>query len=228
MDAKALLEQFLGGANPAAGRPGTPGQGFKLPGGGNFASGAMAGSLLGLVLGKKKVGKMAGGLLSYGGAAAVATLAYKAYQNWQQGQQVQTAPVARPEDLQHVDRKFIPQAEEGGGENFPLSLIYTMIAAAKADGHLDAGEQQAIFDHVEKLALDAESKGFVFDALSKPVDLSRIASGAQGPEQASELYMAARLIADGDHPGERAFLEALAHRLQLPAELVAHLDHQVI
>jgi len=30
-----------------------------------------------------------------------------------------------------------------------------------------------------------------------------------------------------DHPGERAYLQALGHRLNLPAELIAHLDHQV-
>jgi len=49
----------------------------------------------------------------------------------------------------------------------------------------------------------------------------------QGIEQASEVYLVSRVAIDIDHPAERAYLEVLAHRLNLPAELVAHLDHQV-
>jgi len=103
-----------------------------------------------------------------------------------------------------------------------------MIAAAKADGHIDANEQTAIFEQVEKMSLDAESKAFVFDALRKPVDLDALVSGVQGIEQASEVYLVSRVAIDVDHPAERAYLQALAHRLNLPAELVAHLDHQIV
>lgn len=56
------------------------------------------------------------------------------------------------------------------------------------------------------MGLDAESKAFVFDALTQPVDIAAI---------------------DMDHPAERAYLQALGHRLNLPADLIAHLDHQV-
>jgi uncharacterized membrane protein YebE (DUF533 family) len=103
-----------------------------------------------------------------------------------------------------------------------------MIAAAKADGHIDAQEQTAIFDRVEKMSLDAESKAFVFDALRAPVDVDALVAGVQGIEQASEVYLVSRVAIDIDHPAERAYLEVLAHRLKLPAELVAHLDHQVV
>src|ERR671920_2613408 len=81
IDAKALLERFLGpggvgsvlsGGPSGASAPsssggsvlqtgrGAPG-GFGLPGGGSFAGGAAAGGLLGLVLGNKKLRKMGGG-----------------------------------------------------------------------------------------------------------------------------------------------------------------------
>ena len=183
--------------------------------------------MLGLLVGNKKARKMAGGLIGYGGAAAAGALAYKAYQNWQQGKQVATAPVATPADLNNVDPRFIPTPEPTGTNNFGLTLITAMIAAAKADGHIDAREQTVIFEHVEKLSLDAESKGFVFDALRQPVDLATIVAKVQGVEQASEVYLVSRLVADGDHPAERMYMEALAHRLNLPKDLVAHLDHQV-
>ena len=49
---------------------------------------------------------------------------------------------------------------------------------------------------------------------------------AGGPEQAAEIYLASRLAIDPDHPAEHAYLDALASRLSLPAELVAHLESQ--
>jgi len=85
---------------------------------------------------------------------------------------------------------------------------------------------QTRFDRVGQLPLDAEAKGFVFDALSQPPSLQDIANLAQGPEQAAELWLASRIAIDPDHPMEQAYLEALASRLSLPADLVAHLEGQ--
>ena len=113
------------------------------------------------------------------------------------------------------------------GRPFELALVMAMIAAANADGHVDAEEQKSIFDKVGKMPLDAEDKAFVFDALSKPPSLQDIANLAEGQEQAAELYLASRLAIDPDHPMEQAYLEGLASRLSLPAELVHHLEQQV-
>ena len=229
IDTNRLFEQFLGsGQNTSQGQAGMGGMGQGGAGKGSFVKGAAAGGILGLLVGNKKMRKMAGGMIGYGGAAAAGALAYKAYHNWQQGKQVATAPVASPADMNNVDPKFLPNADHSpASQNFSLTLITAMIAAAKADGHIDAQEQSAIFEQVEKMALDAESKGFVFDALRKPVDLDALVAATQGIEQASELYLVSRAAIDVDHPAERAYLEVLAHRLQLPAELVAHLDHQL-
>lgn len=229
IDTNRLFEQFLGsGQNTSQEQAGMGGIGQGGAGKGSFVKGAAAGGILGLLVGNKKMRKMAGGMIGYGGAAAAGALAYKAYQNWQQGKQVATAPVASPADMNNVDPKFLPNADHSpASQNFSLTLITAMIAAAKADGHIDAQEQSAIFEQVEKMSLDAESKGFVFDALRKPVDLDALVAGTRGIEQASEVYLVSRAAIDVDHPAERAYLEVLAHRLQLPAELVAHLDHQL-
>jgi len=229
IDTNRLFEQFLGsGQNTSQGQAGMGGMGQGGAGKGSFVKGAAAGGILGLLVGNKKMRKMAGGMIGYGGAAAAGALAYKAYQNWQQGKQVATAPVASPADMNNVDPKFLPNADHSpASQSFSLTLITAMIAAAKADGHIDAQEQSTIFEQVEKMSLDAESKGFVFDALRKPVDLDALVASTQGIEQASEVYLVSRAAIDIDHPAERAYLEVLAHRLQLPAELVAHLDHQL-
>lgn len=218
IDTNRLLEQFMGGGQDR------PGKGNR----GDLLKGAAAGGLLGLLVGNKKARRMAGGLVGYGGAAAAGALAYKAWQNWQEGKRVDTAPVATREDVAQVDSRFLPESQQDGtGQPFALTLVTAMIAAAKADGHIDADEQSAIFKQVEAMGLDTESKAFVFDALSQPVDVKALASAVDGIEQASEVYLVSRLVIDVDHPAERAHLEVLANRLGLPADLVAHLDHQV-
>ena len=224
IDANKFLEQFMGGKSGAG-----SGAGNAPKSGGGFVKGAVAGGVLGLLVGNKKVRKMGGGMLAYGGAAAAGALAFKAYQNWQQGKQVATAPVATEQDMAQVDARFLPQqaSATASAGNFSLTLVMAMIAAAKADGHIDAKEQTHIFEQVEQMSLDSESKGFVFDALRQPADLAQLASGVQGIEQAAEVYLVSRSVLDVDHPAERAYLQALAHRLDLPADLVAHLDHQV-
>jgi uncharacterized membrane protein YebE (DUF533 family) len=230
VDTNKLLQQFMGSrqTNDTGndGAQNSSPMGGML--GGGFGKGAALGGVLGLLMGSKKVRKMAGGVIGYGGAAAAGAVAFKAYQNWQQGKQVQTAPIATITDLNNVDPRFLPPpASTVEGQDFSLTLISAMIAAAKADGHIDAKEQTSIFEQVEKMSLDAESKAFVFDALRKPVDVDALVAGVNGIEQASEVYLVSRVAIDIDHPAERAYLQVLAHRLNLPADLVAHLDHQV-
>ncbi|TQV74343.1 tellurite resistance TerB family protein [Denitrobaculum tricleocarpae] len=222
---------------------------------GGIAGGLAAGGLMGLLLGNKKarksVGKVAGGVAAYGGAAALGALAFRAYQNWQSGQTAgqgagqaaghsmgqqantqipRSAPQAHlppPQELP-MDSKFLPAAAPAqDGRPFELAMVLAMIGAANADGHIGPDEQRHIFDQVGKLPLDAEDKAFVFDALSSPPSLQDIAGLAKGPEQAAELYLVSRLAIDPDHPMEQAYLEALASRLNLPKELVAHLEAQV-
>jgi len=226
LDSKNLLEKFLGpnAADFMRETGSSAKQQLDGMGMGGFGGGAVVGGLLGLMLGGKKVKKMAG----YGGAAAAGALAFKAYQNWQQGKAAASAPVAGPADFANVDPRFLPEtASAADGQPFQLALIRAMIGAAKADGHIDAQEQKSLFEQVEKMGLDAESKAFVFDALTQPVDIAAIAASARGIEQATELYLVSRVAIDVDHPAERAYLQALGHRLNLPAELIAHLDHQV-
>ena len=242
MNPQSLLEQFLGAdAGRTAGGMVDQAKG-KLAGSGmgGVAGGLAAGGVLGLLLGNKKarksVGKLAGGAVGYGGAAVLGALAFKAYQNWQAGKQApqqaagtgaQPAPAALPSAPPPAGSKFLPQtAPANDGRPFELALVLAMIAAANADGHIGPDEQAAIFERVGQLPLDAEDKGFVFDALAKPPSLQDIAALAQGPEQAAELWLASRIAIDPDHPMEQAYLEALASRLALPGELVAHLEGQ--
>jgi uncharacterized membrane protein YebE (DUF533 family) len=232
-DPKSLLDQFLGGSSQG-GAPGGLGnlardaqQKFRNSGVNSFGGGAAVGGVLGLLLGGKAMRKMAGGAMGYGGAAVLGALALRAYQNYQQGKAVQTAP-ATAQELAAMPASQLPHAlPSSDGTPFELLLMRAMIGAAKADGHIDAQEQQHVFEQVERLGLDAESKAAVFDLLSQPLDLTRLDASVGNEAQRAEIYLAARLATDGSHPGERAYLDAVAARLQLPAQLRAHLDSQV-
>ena len=232
-DPKQLLDQVLGGS--AAGGGGLRGMGNQvkgrldsMSGSGGFASGAAVGGVLGLLLGNKKMRKMGGGLLGYGGAAAVGALAMHAYQAYKRGQAVQGSMPMSVEEIQNVPVAALPHATPAAdGAPFELVLVKAMVGAAKADGHIDANEQRRLFSEVERMGLDSEAKAYVFDLLTKPADLASIAGCVKTPEQGAELYLASRLAIDPDEPSERAYLDALATRLKLPAELRAHLDSQV-
>jgi uncharacterized membrane protein YebE (DUF533 family) len=225
-DPKSLLDQVMGGGRSVKGKL------DQYSGSGGFMRGAAAGGLLGLLLGGKGMGKMAGGALKYGGAAALGALALKAYQNYQakkQGAGSMAAPVSlTPEQFAELSPDSLPHAQPAAdGGPFQLVLIRAMVGAAKADGHVDAAEQQRLFGEVERMELDAEAKAFVFDLLHQPVDINAITSAVATPEQGAEVYLASRMAIDPDVPAERAYLDALASRLKLPAELRSQLDAQV-
>lgn len=221
IDAKQLLQQVLGSS--ALQEAATKGRDLKgrldaTSGSQAFAGGAVAGGLLGMLLGGKKLRKLTGGVLAYGGAAALGALALQAYQNYQRQQSGGFAGGSVAEAaLPHA----LPAAD---GKPFEFVLIRAMVGAAKADGHIDAAEQRRLFAEVERLGLDAEAKAYVFDLLTREVDLPGLASAVATPEQGAELYLAARLAIDPDEPAERAYLDALAARLQIPPELRASLE----
>lgn len=219
MDPKALLDRFLGPqASSQLGAAAEQLRGRLPSGAGGMAGGAAAAGVLALLLSSKKARKLAGGAAKVGGAAALGALAWRAWQNWQGQPAAPAAPVPAPFQVE--------LARGADGRPFALSLVLAMVAAARADGEVDADEQQAIFARVEQSGLDAEAKALVFDALRNPPEIGALAQAAATPEQAAELYLAARLAIDPDEPAERAWLDAFAHRLALPAGLPQELDRQ--
>jgi uncharacterized membrane protein YebE (DUF533 family) len=221
-NAAGVLDQAMGKAKVAAGR-------VSESKTGTFAAGAAAGGLLGMLLGSKKVKKIGGNLLTYGGAAVLGGLAYKAWQNWQQDKRVTRADGA--DDLTPAPRESAFDPANGSaadGSPFALALVRAMIAAAKADGHIDAEEQRALFQRIETLGLDAEAKAFVFDELSRPTNLDAIAALPRNQEQATEIWLASRLAIDPDDAREQAYLAALGAKLKLPPALLAHLESQAV
>ena len=218
-DAKRLLDQFLG----AQGTGSTPLSG--LGGGlGGVGGGALAGGLAGVLLGTKQGRKLGGTALKVGGMAAVGALAYVAYRNWQAGQQPSTAPAPMLPPPQETPFNPTDHDEQ---QCLGRNLLRAMIAAAKADGHIDAKEQAAIFVRMDQLPLHRDDKAFVVDELRAPLDIDAVARTARSPEEAAEIYAASLLAIDRNRPAERGYLSMLAARLNLDDALVAHLHAAV-
>lgn len=240
-DAKKLLDQVMGAAQ--SGNLGQLGNQLGLGGGqaqgnatqpqggmnaGQLATGALAGGVLGLLIGNKKtrkmLGKGAGTALKLGGLAAVAGLAYTAYKRHQEGQ---AAPAPQQVQLPPADSGFAPEQAQGGAAGLAQGVLVAMIQAAKADGHIDAEEHARIFGHLDSLGLDAEAKAFVMDELGAPLDMSRVTRHATSREVAAELYAASLLAMDPDTPEERAYLDNLSRALGLESGLAAELERAV-
>ena len=239
LDAKRLLDQFLGGQQGLQpGQQWPQGQpqlgdiarniGTSLSGNlGGIGGGALAGGLAGILLGTKQGRKIAGTAATVGGMALVGALAYGAYKNWQAGgAPAQDTRASVPLLPPPRETPFMP-ASEAEQQSLGLSLMRAMIAAAKSDGHIDAKEQSNIFTQLDNLNLTAEEKAFVLDELRKPLDVDAVARGARTPEQAAEIYVASLLAVDVDNAAERRYLASLAIKLRLDEKLVEHLHATV-
>lgn len=180
----------------------------------NMMSGA-AGLAAGMLLSGGKLGKLAGNTVKVGAVAALGGLAWQAWQTYQKNQP--GAP-ASSEDAFVPPPQAAHQTEELG-----KSLVRAMIAAAKADGQIDAEEKGRIFARLEAMPLTAEEKAFVFDELSGPLDIDAVVARADTPEHAAEIYAASLVAMKPDTPTERAYLETLSTRLNLAPGLVAEI-----
>lgn len=182
-----------------------------------LGKGALISGALGLLLGSGKGRDIAGDALKVGGLAALGGLAYKTYRNWQAEQAGAPGDPGTP-----VDRLTGSAAQQRS-----LSLLRAMIAAAKADGHVDEEERRKIHEGIGKLGLDAESARILETELDGPVDPAQVAKGADSPEAAAEIYLASRLAIDVDNWQERAYLAELSRQLGLAPDLVEQLERQV-
>jgi uncharacterized membrane protein YebE (DUF533 family) len=204
---QSALSNTLGGQAPASGKSGHA----------NFGTGMLAGGVLGLLLGDKRVRKFGGKALAYGGAAALGALAFRAYSNWQQ-QKAAAGAAPAPQPAQ-----FLPAP----AEDHSRAVLKALIAAAKSDGHIDARERGLIEEKLASLADDPALRSWIDAEVARPLDPAEVAAAAPSMEVASEMYLVSVLAVDTESFMERAYLDALATQLKLPVELRAQLETEV-
>jgi uncharacterized membrane protein YebE (DUF533 family) len=184
---------------------------------GGAGGGALAAGAMGLLLGNKKARKFGGKALTYGGLAALGVIAYKAYGNWQAQQA--SAPQGEP---QTIDR--LPAAQV---EQHSQAILKALVAAAKADGHVDERERALIEGEFTKLDNDRQLQSWLHGELNKPLDPADVARAASTPEMAAEMYIASVMLVDEENFMEKAYLDELARQLKLEPGLKVELEKQV-
>ena len=103
-----------------------------------------------------------------------------------------------------------------------------MVAAAKADGHVDERERQLLGEQLNKLPADqGELQQWLHNEINQPLDPAAVARAASTPEMAAEMYIASVLMVDEEHFLERAYLDELARQLKLDPGLKVELENQV-
>lgn len=231
MDARSLLDSLLSagssmvqqGQQVAEDKLNVPKDGSERSAMLNgMGKGALAAGALALLLGTKTGRSVGGGALKIGSLAALGGLAYKAYQSWQDGNEnsAQTAQTtqAAPQSLEHLDNETLNARS--------LKLLQAIIAAAKADGHIDDEEKQVINEFMQKLGDSAELSQFIQNELEKPLNPAEIAAETDTPGLAAEVYLMSRIIINESNFMEKAYLSELAKELNLADGLVAQLEEQ--
>ncbi|MFM9845530.1 MAG: tellurite resistance TerB family protein [Hyphomicrobiaceae bacterium] len=185
------------------------------------AAGAAAGGVGAVVLGTQAGRALAGSALKLGALALIGGLAYKAVQNYQQGK-----PLIGPG--QNLGLAEAPRGSgfESGAVTHDSALLYIrgMIAAAAADGRIDASEQQKIMGGLQQAGLGADAEEFLANELNHPASATELASAVSSEQEAVQLFTAARIAVDIDNQQEHAFLVDLAQKLGMDGKLVAHID----
>jgi len=117
----------------------------------------------------------------------------------------------------------MPLMEEAEG----LLLIRAMIAAAKADGTVDAEERRSIAEQLDSAGLSATERDFILADFDKPLTPAALAAQASDPMMRARLYAGA-VAAMGDiSPPERAWLDELAQALALDRQAAAAIEERL-
>lgn len=171
-------------------------------------AGAGALGLAALLLGRRR-GGLARGALLLGGIGALARIAMEAW--------ARTGATPDP---------AAAALEDEGAEARARTLLFAMVAAAKADGHIDEEEHSAIEAEIEDLP--EAVKGLLGEAIAAPADPEAVAARVGGGQEAREVYAASALLCGRDHPEEVDYLDRLARALRLSEEEARRIEADVL
>ena len=186
-----------------------------------LGAGAAAGGLGGLVLGTRTGRSLAASAAKIGALALIGGLAYKAFQNYQQGRPLITGASAL--EAAPNGSGFEPQAVTN---DQAVLYLRAMIGAAAADGRIDEAEQAKILGSLNQGggALDEHARAFLQNEVNNPASPDDLAAAVQSPEQALQVYTAARFAIDPDERSESRYLAQLAAALGIDNDLAAHIE----
>ena len=105
-----------------------------------------------------------------------------------------------------------------------LLMLRAMIAAAKADGAIDAEERSRIAAQLDDAGLSPAARDMVLADFDKPLTPAALAKLASDPMLAAQLYAAAVVGAGDIAAAERAWLDEFARALKLDRAAAAAIE----
>ena len=178
--------------------------------------GALAGAVLGGG-GSATKGALGGGAMALLGSLALEALRGLSHPS------TDDASAAAPANLPLGLRSPANTAEENELESRAMVILQAMIHAAKADGQIDAAEQQRILGKLEEAGATAAVQEFVRAEMRRPLNLKALLREVSNPQMAAEVYAASLLAIEVDTPAERDYLRQLAQGLGLDEGAVQRL-----
>jgi tellurite resistance protein len=109
-----------------------------------------------------------------------------------------------------------------------LLMLRAMIAAAKADGAIDAEERSRIAAQLDDAGLSPAARDMVLADFDKPLTPAALAKLASDPMLAAQLYAAAVVGAGEIAATERAWLDEFAKALKLDRAAVAAIEARLV
>jgi hypothetical protein len=106
-------------------------------------------------------------------------------------------------------------------------LIRAMIAAAYADGVLDAQERSQIMDRMKSVDLSSEEHEFIVRELLEPRDMQSIVDEVGTAAMARQVYAASLLAITVDTDTETRYMSDLASKLGLDGQTVEAIHRQL-
>jgi uncharacterized membrane protein YebE (DUF533 family) len=177
-----------------------------------LAGGAALG-LAAILLGNRRRNSFSRNALLLGGLGALGKVAMDA---WSKGGGAHALPSERA----------IGQLGDSDAEERARTLLIAMVAAAKADGHIDEEERSAI--EAEREDAPEPIRALIDEALRSPAEPEAIAARVTGGQERREVYAASALLCGRDHPMEVDYLDRLAGALGLSAEEARRIEGEVL
>jgi Protein of unknown function (DUF533) len=147
--------------------------------------------------------------------------------------------VSPPPPPSDISRSMPPPPPGGVGAAVPapaasrrtrsdaVLLIRAMIAAANADGVIDAREREQILNKLKSEVLSADDREFIAQELQAPRQMEDIAAEVTTVETARLVYQVSLMAIEVDTDDERRYLHELAGRLELENTQVEEIHRQL-
>jgi tellurite resistance protein len=121
-----------------------------------------------------------------------------------------------------------PEEEPSAETAEALLMLRAMIAAAKADGAIDAEERSRIAAQLDDAGLSPVARDMVLADFDKPLTPAALAKLASDPMLAAQLYAAAVVGAGEIAATERAWLDDFAKALKLDRAAAAAIEARLV